>query len=58
MLKNIIGLISASWRIWLTFVPDASAGGQQQNPVPEKTAKILPIEPQMEYDVVFQNVTW
>lgn len=53
-----MGLISASWRIWLTFVPEASAGGQQQNLVQEKTPEILPIEPQTEYDVGFRNVTW
>jgi hypothetical protein len=45
MLKNMMGLISASWRIWLTYVSDGSAGGQQQNLVPEKTPDNLPIEP-------------
>jgi hypothetical protein len=57
MSKNMMGLISASWKIWLTFVPDGSAGGQQQNLVPEKTTETHMTELQIKYDVKFQNVT-
>jgi hypothetical protein len=46
-----MGLISASQRSWLTFVPEGSRRGQQQNLVPRKITETLLTMLQMEYDL-------
>lgn len=53
-----MGLISASYRSWLTFLSDGNARGQQQNLVSGKTPESHLIEFQIEYHMGFQNVTW